>query len=326
MRDGLDGRGAVSRMPAGIRSLALLAIALAQVPAPELAGQGPKAGTVRFVTSCRRAVRARFNRAVALLHSFAFGPAGDAFRTVLKADSTCTMAWWGLALGAWGNPFAAGVKPPAAIGRGLEAVARARATGHPTPRESGYVEAAARLYEHADSLDQRNRLLAYRNAMADLVARAPRDTEAKIFHALALAASADPADKSYANQLEAGATLEKLFTRLPDHPGLAHYIVHSYDVPPLAARARGAAQRYARIAPTIAHALHMPSHTWTRVGDWRRSIAANTAAGTAARQQGSGSEELHSADYLVYAELQLGRDSAAHAILLRLPEIGRAHV
>ena len=278
-------------------------------------------GTVRFATSCRPAAQPTFSRAVALLHSFAFSTAADEFQAVLATDPDCAMAWWGLALVAWGNPFAAGVKSSAQVARGLDAVRRARATGAPSPRESGYIEAVARLYEHADSLDQRARVSAYRDAMTALVAREPADTEATIFHALALAVAADPSDKTYANQLAAGATLERLFARLPDHPGLAHYIIHSYDVPPLAGRALGAAGSYSRIAPAISHALHMPSHTYTRVGEWQRSVEANQRSAEAARREGSVAEELHARDYRMYAFLQLGRDGAAREILAALPAI-----
>jgi Tfp pilus assembly protein PilF len=290
------------------------------IPASLPASQDP-IGTVRFATSCRPAAQPAFGRGVALLHSFAFSTAADEFQAVLKADPDCAMAWWGLALVAWGNPFAAGVKPPALIARGLEAVKRARATGAPTPRESRYIEAVARLFEHADSLDQGARLRAYRDAMTALVAREPADTEAAIFHALALAIAADPADKTYTNQLAAGATLERLFARLPDHPGLAHYIIHSYDVPPLAGRAMGAAGSYSRIAPAVSHALHMPSHTYTRVGEWERSVEANLRSAEAARREGSVAEELHAGDYRMYAFLQLGRDSAAREIITGLPSL-----
>jgi tetratricopeptide (TPR) repeat protein len=159
------------------------------------------------------------------------------------------------------------------------------------------------------------RLAAYRDAMADLVAAEPADTEAAIFHALAMVASADPTDKSYAGQRAAGSTLERLFARMPDHPGLAHYIIHSYDVPPLADKALRAADRYSRIAPAISHALHMPSHTYTRVGLWERSIFANVSAADAARREGATAEELHATDYRMYAHLQLAQDSAATRIL-----------
>ena len=147
--------------------------------------------------------------------------------------------------------------------------------------------------------------------MAALSAAHPEDTEAAIFYALAVAAAADPADKTYAKQLKAGAILESLFAQYPDHPGLAHYIIHAYDVPPLAARAIGAAQRYSEIAPSTPHALHMPSHTFTRVGDWQASIDANIAAAASARSAGQTPEELHATDYMVYAYLQTAQDNAA---------------
>src|SRR5260221_7418729 len=148
-------------------------------------------GTVRFATSCDASTRAGFDRSVALLHSFAFSSANEGFNAVLRLDPKCAMAWWGLALGAWGNPFAAGIKPSAQIRRGLEAVERARAAGAPTDRERRYIEAVARLYENADSLDQRARLPAYRGAIAELAAREPGDTEATIFHAPAIGITAD---------------------------------------------------------------------------------------------------------------------------------------
>ena len=268
-------------MPVSWVTTPLLVLAIAPTPQQQLPPAHQGVGTVRFATSCRATAQPVFNHAVALLHSFAFSQATDGFNAVLRADPHCAMAWWGLALTAWGNPFAAGIKPAAQIQRGLDAVAQARSTGAPTVRESLYIAAAARLYERADSADQRARLLAYRDAMAELATREPQDTEAAIFHALALAISADPADKTYASQLAAGATLERLFASLPDHPGLAHYIIHSYDVPPLAGRALNAARRYSEIAPTVSHALHMPSHTYTRVGYWEQSIAANAASSPA---------------------------------------------
>ncbi|HEX7023907.1 MAG TPA: hypothetical protein VF187_03730, partial [Gemmatimonadales bacterium] len=170
---------------------------------------------------------------------------------------------------------------------------------------------------------QSARLLAYRDAMAELVAREPDDTEAAIFHALALAITADPADKTFASQLAAGAALERLFARMPNHPGLAHYIIHSYDVPPLAGRAIGAARRYSRIAPAVSHALHMPSHAYTRVGYWQQSVDANVASAEAARREGAAAEELHADDYRTYAYLQMGQDRAARRLLSALPAIAR---
>jgi tetratricopeptide (TPR) repeat protein len=293
-----------------------------QPPHPSSADQ--EIGTVHFATSCSTTAQPVFNRAVALLHSFAFAAATEQFNAVLGADPRCAMAWWGLALSAWGNPFAAGIKPAVQIQRGLDAVARARSMGAPTARETRYIEAVARLYERADSVGQRARLLAYRDAMAALAAAEPADTEATIFNALALVISADPADKTYASQLAAGATLERLFATLPNHPGLAHYIIHTYDVPALANRALGAAQRYSRIAPAISHALHMPSHTYTRLGDWQQSIDANVASARAAHREGSTAEELHASDYLVYAYLQLAQDRAAERVLAQLPAVARS--
>jgi hypothetical protein len=306
-----------------VRSTPIVLLAFVMVPTlqqlPPPTSQG--VGTVRFATSCRATARPLFNHAVALLHSFAFSQATAGFHAVLRADQRCAMAWWGLALSAWGNPFAAGIKPPAQIRRGLDAVQQARATGARTARESLYIEAAARLYERPDSLEQHARLIAYRDAMAELATREPADTEAAIFHALALAISADPADKTHASQLAAGATLERLFAKLPSHPGLAHYLIHTYDLPPLADRGLAAARRYSQIAPTISHALHMPSHIYTRVGYWQQSVHANVASSAAARREGAVAEELHADDYRTYALLQMGQDRAARRILAALPAI-----
>jgi hypothetical protein len=266
--------------------------AVARQDVAQHAGHTDRIGTVQFPTSCAADVQPSFERSLALLHSFEFREAAEGFQAVLDRDSTCAIAYWGLALAAWGNPFAAGIKPPAQTERGLKAVERGRSTGRPTPRERSYLEAAARLFEGADTIAQGMRLIAYRDAMHALAAREPGDIEATIFYALSLAITAPPTDKSYANQLEAGAILEKLFAAHPDHPGLAHYIIHAYDVPALAPRALDAARRYSEIAPSAPHALHMPSHTFTRVGDWPRSIDANLASAAAARSAGSPSEYI----------------------------------
>ena len=282
-----------------------------------------KLGTVNFATSCNAMAQPKFNRAVALLHSFGFAPAIDGFKDALKADSNCAIAYWGIALSDWGNPFAAGNKPVAQLERGADAIRLARTTGAPTERELGYINAAGHLYDNFLSVDQPTRLLAYRDAMAELTTRQPADTEAAIFYALSLAISAPPADKTYASLLKAGAILEKLFAAQPDHPGLAHYIIHAYDVPSLASRALVAARRYSEIAPEEAHALHMPSHTYTRVGLWQKSIDANVASSAIARRDGWGAEELHASDYRVYAYLQTGQDRAAKQVVDALPEIAK---
>jgi tetratricopeptide (TPR) repeat protein len=282
---------------------------------------GEKLGTVHFQTSCTAAAQPVFDRAAALLHSFEFARAVEAFDQTLAADPSCTIAWWGIALSRWGNPFAAGLKPAAQMQLGAQAIAAAAATPPKTERERGYVAAAAKLYADYERTPQTDRLRAYRDAMAALAARYPQDDEATIFYALSLAIAADPADKSYAAQLEGGAILEKLFASHPDHPGLAHYIIHAYDVPPLAGRALPAARRYATIAPSAPHALHMPSHTFTRVGSWQESIDTNIASAAAARRADARAEELHAMDYMAYAYLQTGQDRAVQALMGRIPEL-----
>lgn len=277
-------------------------------------------GKVHFATSCAPRVTSEFDRAIALLHSFEFGSAIRGFSDVLASDSTCAMAYWGIALSRWTNPFVVNVRTPAQLHAGQEAVARASALGgSSTERERGYIAAVAQLY--ADGLDQRARVVAYERAMDDLVRRQPNDTEAMIFHALALAQSALPTDKTFANQLKAGEILERLWPTQPNHPGLAHYIIHSYDYPPLADKARAAAQRYAEIAPSAAHALHMPSHTFTRVGMWRESVNTNGRSYDAALAMGAIAEALHASDYAMYATLQMRDDTAARRILARLPAL-----
>ena len=299
---------------------------LAVMASPLLAQQhghdnhGEQLGTVHFSTSCSPSVAPAFDHAIALLHSFEFGASIRGFEEVLRVDSTCAMAHWGIALSRWANPMTAGIRTPAMLEPGRQASMRAtQAAAHATVRERGYVDAVAQLYEDYEHRDQRTRILAYEKAMAALEAKVPADTEAKIFHALALVAAASPTDKSYANQLAAGATLERLWAKQPNHPGLAHYIIHAYDVPALAGHARVAASRYARIAPSAAHALHMPSHTFTRVGMWEQSIETNLRSMAEAKRTGAMAEALHGADYATYAYLQLGRTAKAKEIVDSLP-------
>lgn len=282
---------------------------------------GEKLGTVHFVTSCASSAQPQFDRAVALLHSFEFASAINACNLTLKADPACGIALWGIALSHWGNPFAAGIKPDTQLRQGREALERAKTIRVGTDRERAYLEAVSKLYGDFEHVDQRARLQRYRDAMAALAARYREDDEATIFYALSIAQSAEPTDKTYASQLKAGAMLEQLFAAHPDHPGLAHYIIHSYDVPPLASRALDAARRYAKIAPTAPHALHMPSHTFTRVGSWQESIDTNILAAAAARRDHATGEELHTTDYQMYAYLQTAQDAAAKQLLDALPEI-----
>jgi hypothetical protein len=214
-----------------------------------------------------------------------------------------------------------GMKDTGQLQSGRETAERGKAIAVKSDRERAYIVAVAKLYQDFESTAQQARLIAYRDAMGELAAKNPEDHEAQIFYALAIAASEDPADKTYAGRLKAGAILEKLFEQEPTHPGLAHYIIHTYDVPPLAARALNAARRYSEIAPDAPHALHMPSHTFTRTGYWQDSIDSNVAASAAARPAGQTAEELHASDYQVYAYLQTGQDDAAGRIVASLPEI-----
>jgi tetratricopeptide (TPR) repeat protein len=284
------------------------------------AATGEKLGKVHLTTSCNAAAQPQFDRAVALLHSFQFSHAIDGFNATLKADSSCGMAYWGIALSHWSNPFAAGLKATSQLEEGRQAAERGRAIGAKTERERAYIAAVSKLYADFEKTPQQVRLLAYRDAMAETAAHYPQDHEASIFYALALAASEEPTDKTYASRLKAGAILEELFAQEPEHPGLAHYIIHAYDVPPLAARALVAAQRYSVIAPDAPHALHMPSHTFTRVGYWQDSIDSNLAASAAARREGQTAEELHALDYQAYAYLQTAQDEAARRLVESLPE------
>jgi hypothetical protein len=283
-------------------------------------GAGERLGTVHFGTSCSAGVTREFDRAVALLHSFEFGASLRGFNEVIAADSTCAMAHWGVAMSRWGNPMAAGNRSPTLLQEGRRAVDAAMRVGvNATERERGYIQAVSRLYDDVERKDQRTRVGDYERAMQELVTKHPDDTEAAIFHAISLTASAAPTDKTYAQQLRAGRVLESLWAKHPDHPGLAHYIIHTYDYPPLAAQARAAAQRYARIAPSAAHALHMPSHTFTRVGLWNESVATNDRSMQVALGTGAIAEALHAADYAMYAHLQMGRHARARAILDSLP-------
>ena len=279
-------------------------------------------GTVHFPTSCAPAVTVPFDRAVALLHSFEFGASIREFNAVLATDPGCAMAHWGLAMSHWSNPFAGVNRGGEQLNRGQAAVDAAKsAAGGATARERGFIDAVATLYADHQRTDQASRIAAYERAMADLVQREPADTEAKIFHALALVATAPPADKTYERQLKAGAALEELWKAQPNHPGLAHYIIHSYDVPALASQAAAAAERYSDIAPAAAHALHMPSHTFTRLGMWKESARMNRRSADAARRDGSLAEVLHASDYLTYAYLQMNQVAPVRAILAGLPAI-----
>ena len=321
------GRDIIAPMKSIICFLLIVVSAGTMVAQSHEHGAGEKLGTVHFETSCSAAAQVEFDRGVALLHSFQFGRARESFNAVLKADPKCAMADWGIALVEWSNPFAPGVKGEGQIAAGKKAAEAGLALGAPsssrpmTERERDYLNAVAKLYTDASAATQLKRIEAYRDAMGELSAKHPEDHEAAVFYALGLA-EADPLeDKTHAGRLKAGAILEKLFAQEPEHPGLAHYIIHSYDTPALAAKAVEAARKYGKIAPDAPHALHMPSHTFTRVGYWQESIESNIEAAKAAEREHQYSEELHTMDYRVYAYLQTGQDEAARKILEDVPAV-----
>ena len=304
-------------------ALALSVLAAIHLPVQEHQ-HGGKLGIVKFENSCAPAAQPGFAHGMAQLHSFEFGPAIDAFTEVAKMDPSCGIALWATALAQWGNPFAAAIKPATQVQSARATLERATAVGARTERERDYIAALGALYDRLETVDQRTRQRNYRDAMARLAAKYPRDPEATAFYALAIAGAADPADKGYADQRKAGAMLEQLWRAHPEHPGLAHYIIHSYDVPALAAKAVAAARRYAKIAPDAPHALHMPSHTFTRLGYWQDSIDTNILSAEAARKVSSTYEELHATDYQVYAYLQSGQDAAARRLVdLAAERLGR---
>lgn len=276
-----------------------------------------KLGTVNFETSCQTATKPEFARAMALLHSFEFGPAIDTFNKVLATDSNCAIAYWGIALSQWSNPFG-GIKSGPLLDRGLAAAQKGLSTGSPTPRERAYLEAVSQLYTNASTVSHRDRTLAYAKAMEAVQRQYPDDIEARIFYALALDQTALPSDKTYALQAQAAEILEPLWKKYPDHPGLAHYIIHTFDVPALAPKALNAARQYAVIAPASPHALHMPSHTFTRVGAWQDSVAANIKSEEESVKLRVFGEALHAMDYQAYAYLQMAQDQKAKILFERL--------
>ncbi|HTP94967.1 MAG TPA: hypothetical protein VMK05_03910 [Burkholderiales bacterium] len=305
--------------PAMISFAACLALAIPPASAHEAdaAGDRPpeKLGQVHFPTSCDPQVQPEFERGVALLHSFWFPEGLKTFREVLKADPSCAVAYWGIGVNRLLNPFG-GQPAEAVLLQGQEAVDKGLALGAKTQRERDYLAAIATLYAH-DRAPWRERVVRYEQAMEQLARRYPDDKEAAIFYALALNVASDPADKTYARQLKAAAILERIFVEQPDHPGVAHYLIHSYDYPPIAQKGLPAARRYASIAPAAAHALHMPSHIFTRVGSWEDSIETNERSEATARRNNTPDEVMHAIDYQVYAYLQLARDADVKRALER---------
>jgi tetratricopeptide (TPR) repeat protein len=296
-----------------LRLAPLLAPLLPASPigAQEHAGHGDDAlGEVVFPISCGVTAARHFTTGIALLHSFGYHRAKEAFRAAAQAEPGCAMAYWGAAMARieqlWGAPNAEALK------EGAEAVRRAGEIGAPTQRERDYIDAIGAFYSAGAGATFRERLARYAERMRAVAERhGAQDPEARIWYALALLATTSPADTTYARQREAAGILEPLFRQQPRHPGLAHYIIHAYDSAKLAHLGLDAARRYAAIAPGTGHALHMPSHIFTRLGMWDESVASNLAA---ERRVGVNS---HSGDYILYAYLQQGRNAEARKIVER---------
>ena len=317
----------VTNIPACLRVCTLLVLvslsAACQAPTDQATPAGSDEstlGTVDFLTTCSTEAQPQFNRGVALLHSFWFGEAIDTFNEVLELDPTCAMAEWGIAKAHWGNPLGSSgpKRRPEILENGWTAVERAKALRAKSERERDYIAAVSTLYADHSTTSDGSRSLAYEEAMRALVTKYSDDTEAAIFYGMALNGTADPNDKTYKNQLIAGEILETAFEGQPDHPGIAHYLIHSYDTPALADRAIEAARRYAAIAPAAPHALHMPSHTFTRLGFWQESIDTNLKSADAALADDSAPEALHALDYMIYGYLQTGQDAAAKGVIDRV--------
>jgi tetratricopeptide (TPR) repeat protein len=270
-------------------------------------------GSVSFKTSCNEVAQRRFDRGMRYQHSFWYNAAKDVFEEALKADPTCAMAQWGIALTLMDNPHSAIPRPN--LAPGLAAIQKAKAMGAKTERERDYIDALAVMYVDHDKLSNAQRIRALRDAQAKVAAKYPDDDEAQIAYAITLNASADLNDKTYAQQTKGAAILEPMSKRLPQHPGVTHYLIHLYDYPDTAAKGLEAANRYARVAPAAPHAQHMPSHIYTRVGYWKESIESNIASVKAAKAEKSVGNYLHGQDYMVYAHLQLAQDKEALAVL-----------
>jgi tetratricopeptide (TPR) repeat protein len=294
----------------------------ASVALPQVTGAaGERLGKVSFETSCTPTAQGHFLRGVAMLHSFWLDAAIKEFTEAAQVDPTCGIAGWGVAMAWMGNPLA-GPPSPRGLKDGGAAVEKAKIIGGKTQRERDWIAAIEHIYKNADTIDHRTRAVAYEKAMEQLSARYPDDREAAVFYALALNMTLNPNDKTYANQLKSAGILEKVFAEQPQHPGVAHYLIHSYDFPPIANKGLIAARRYASIAPAAPHAQHMPSHIFTRVGSWQESIDSNRASARAAQEAlrdntiGLRSyESLHAFDYMMYAFMQLAKDREAKAVM-----------
>jgi hypothetical protein len=285
-------------------------------------------GKVHFPTSCSPQVQPQFERAVAMLHSFFFPEHIKAFQAVIKADPGCAMAYWGLAISQRPNPLVP-PWPEENLKRALEAIQQGKAVAK-TERERDWLNALEAVYRDYEKVPTSERSQRYERAMEELARKYPDDKEASIFLALALLEAVDLADKTYARQIKAGRILESIYKEQPEHPGLAHYIIHTYDFEPLAERGVAAADKYAKLAPSAPHAQHMPSHIYSILGRWEDSIRSNQGAVKASREYAAAnaagttfSQEPHAQDFMAYAYLQLGKDSEAKRVIGELRAIAK---
>ena len=277
-------------------------------------------GTVKFSTSCTPAAQVQFETALAMLHSFFYPATLKAFESVTRTDPHCAIAYWGLAIAQRPNPLV-GPFEMDALQRGLDAAQKGLALGPKTERERDWLLAAEVFSQDYKTIPQAQRTVAYEHAMERLMLKYPDDAEAAIFYALALNETALPSDKTYANQLKAAAILEKIYREQPNHPGVVHYLIHSYDYPALAARALPLANQYAQIAPASPHALHMPSHIYSMLGMWDESVRSNQAALKVMDEESAKSwpslthpSAPHSWDFMEYAYLQMGEEKQAREV------------
>jgi len=286
------------------------------------AAHSDHAAPVHFETSCSPAAQPDFDRAMGELHSFWAKDAIVDFKAALQRDPQCAMAYWGIAMAHQQNPLTAQQPNSPAAQEALAGLEKARAIERKSARERDYIDAISVIYRDADKTEFRARRIAYEKAMEEVAKRNPDDSEAQVFYALALQMTAPLTDKTYANQLKSAEILERVMKQQPDHPGVAHYLIHAYDYPAIAERGLGAARLYTKLAPEHPHALHMPSHIFTRLGYWQESIETNIRSAAAAKAEGNGQEQAHAMDYLVHAYLQLGDEANAQRIVSESKSVG----
>lgn len=295
-------------------------------------GDPEQLGKVNFPVSCNATAQKEFNRAMALFHSFWFDPAKKSFSKVLQLDPECGMAHWGIAIMSMGNPFA---WPPNqnALKAGATAMAEAQRVSAKSERERDYISALGAFFKDWETAEHRPRAVAFERAMADVAARYPQDDEAQILYALVLNITALPTDKTFTNQLKAASILEPLYKKHPDHPGIAHYLIHTYDYADLAEKGLPFARVYAGIAPSVPHALHMPSHIFSRVGLWREMVESNRASYHAAKGELTEKtldigtyDALHAMDYMVFGHLQQAQDKAAKQLVNEVAALRKVNV